>query len=116
MHELSIAQSILDIVRQHVPSDLAGDVRSVKIALGEHSGVVPESLEFCFEAVVSETPLEGTQLIIRRVPVRSECLDCNRTFENSEMNKTCVFCDGKELKFVSGTELHVLEVEVEEQE
>lgn len=114
MHELSIAQSIVDIVKQHVPSDLEGEVRSVKIALGEHSGVVPESLEFCFETIVSETLLEGTKLIMQRVPVRSECRDCRRTFENSEMRRTCVFCDGKDLRFVSGTELHVIEVEVEE--
>lgn len=114
MHELSIAQSILDIVKQHVPSDLEGEVRSVKIALGEHSGVVPESLEFCFETIVSETPLEGTKLVMQRIPVRSECLGCHRSFDNSEMKNTCAFCDGIELRFVSGTELHVIEVEVEE--
>jgi hydrogenase nickel incorporation protein HypA/HybF len=114
VHELSIAQSILDIVRQHVPSDFEGKLRSVKVALGEHSGVVSESLEFCFEAVVSETPFEGTKLVMQTIPVRSECLDCHQTFDNSEMRQTCVYCDGTELRFVTGTELHVVEVEVEE--
>jgi hydrogenase nickel incorporation protein HypA/HybF len=114
VHELSIAQSIVEIVRQHVPCELEGEVRSIKIALGEHSGVVRESLEFCFEAIVNETPLEGTQLVFERVQVRSECLDCSQAFDNSEMRRTCTFCDSANLRFMSGTELRVVEVEIEE--
>lgn len=114
MHELSIAQSIVDVVNRNIPSELSGSVRRIRIAVGEHSGVVAESLLFCFEMVVSETPLEAARLVMERIPVRSQCLQCRREFENGEMKACCPFCHGKKLALVAGTELQVLEVEVEE--
>jgi Zn finger protein HypA/HybF involved in hydrogenase expression len=48
MHELGVAQSILDIVRQYVPEDQERAVRAVKIRIGEMAGIVADSLEFAF--------------------------------------------------------------------
>ena len=49
MHELSIAQSILEIVKENAGvTDL---VKHVKVRIGELANVVPDSLEFCFGAI-----------------------------------------------------------------
>jgi hydrogenase nickel incorporation protein HypA/HybF len=58
MHELSIAQGILDIVREHVPEGQSAGVRTIEVRVGRMSGVVPESLEFCFEALVLDSPFQ----------------------------------------------------------
>ena len=55
MHELGIAQNILEIVQQSVTKEQAPAVRWIRIRVGQLSGVVPDSLEFCFQAIVSET-------------------------------------------------------------
>ncbi len=62
MHELSIAQNIVDIVQQYVPGEAMGDVRFVRVRVGGLSGIVPESLEFSFSAIVAGTPLGSARL------------------------------------------------------
>ena len=64
MHELSLATSILDIVRQYVPIDRAPAVRTVRVRVGDLAGVVPDSLAWCFSAIASETPYARASLAI----------------------------------------------------
>ena len=64
MHELSITQSVVEICEQN-----AGGRRvlSVTLEVGGLSGIVPDAVEFCFEACTRGTLLEGAKLIIERV-------------------------------------------------
>jgi hydrogenase nickel incorporation protein HypA/HybF len=64
MHELSIAQNIVEIVKQHLPPGQIQSVKSVKMKVGHQAGIVPESLEFCFEAVAEGTVIQGATLEI----------------------------------------------------
>ena len=64
MHEMGIAGSVLEAVHQELK--LYPRHRATKIALriGEFAGVDPDSLQFCFEALVKGTPLEPLVLDI----------------------------------------------------
>ncbi len=64
MHELSLANGIFDIVRQYVPAERAPLVRAVRVRVGDLAGVVPDSLAWCFSAIVSDTPYEKAWLAI----------------------------------------------------
>jgi hydrogenase nickel incorporation protein HypA/HybF len=68
MHEVGIAESILDIVRQYVPDEQAPLVRAVHVRVGTLTAVLPESLEFCFQAIVAGTRLADARLCIERPP------------------------------------------------
>ena len=68
MHELSIAQSLITIMRAHVPADKAAAVREVRIRVGDLSGVLVESLAFCFTAALAGTPYASAVLTVDRVP------------------------------------------------
>jgi len=70
VHELGLAQSILDIVHEHVPLARATTVRRVRIRIGEFAGVIPDSLVFCFGAITAGTPFGHAQLDIEHVPGR----------------------------------------------
>jgi hydrogenase nickel incorporation protein HypA/HybF len=70
MHELGLAESILDLVREHVPPDRAIAVRRVTVRIGDLAGVIPDSLEFCFGAITAGTPYAGASLDIDRVEGR----------------------------------------------
>jgi hydrogenase nickel incorporation protein HypA/HybF len=70
MHELSIAQSVLEIVQANLPVEDSQYVKSVKLKVGHLSGVVPDSLDFCFTAITQGTRLQGTVLDIEQVPDR----------------------------------------------
>jgi hydrogenase nickel incorporation protein HypA/HybF len=116
MHELGIAQNILQIVQQSVPENQAADVRLIRIRVGQLSGVVPDSLDFCFSAIANDTKLQGAKLEIEQVPITSECKDCRRRFRISEMDFSCPACKSSNLELVSGRELEIIEIELADQD
>lgn len=112
MHELSIAQGILDVVRDHVTDVQASHVRGVQLRLGRMSGVVPESLEFCFEAIVAGSAFAQARLVIERVPVRGTCRVCAAAFEIPAPVFLCPQCGSGRVWVTSGSELEVVQVEL----
>jgi hydrogenase nickel incorporation protein HypA/HybF len=67
MHELGVAESIIDIVRAHVPVEQAPAVREVRVRVGDRAGILIESLEFCFGVAVAGTPYASAVLAVDRV-------------------------------------------------
>lgn len=115
MHELAIAQGVLDIVRQSVPEELTPTVRSVRVRVGRLSGVVPESLAFCFGALVADTSLWLAKLNIEQVPTLGQCKDCAERFEIEDVAFICPTCRSTDIRLISGTEMHVVDVELEDE-
>lgn len=116
MHELSIAHNVLEIVQQHVPQRDARTVRTIRMKVGELSGVVVESLAFCFGAITTGTPLEGARLEIQQIPLQSECRSCAKLFRIEENNFRCPSCGSDDLSIVAGRELQVTEIELNDGE
>ena len=114
MHELSIAQNIVEIVCQYVPDHTRSGVRSVRLRVGRLSGVVPESLEFSFGAIVAGTSLESARLEIENIRTLCRCSACSLDFEASDFVFLCPACAGTEVSVISGTDLHVVDIELEE--
>lgn len=115
MHELSIAGSILDIVGEHVPVDQRAAVKAVHVRVGALSGVVAESLEFSFAALTAGTPLQNASLVIEHVPVRIRCNNCRHEFGTTPPIFLCPKCESGDTTWVEGNELHVVEIELEDQ-
>lgn len=64
MHELSLANGIFEIVRHYVPIERAPLVRAIRVRVGEHAGVLPESLAWCFSAITTNTDYARASLVI----------------------------------------------------
>jgi hydrogenase nickel incorporation protein HypA/HybF len=116
MHELSLAQNIVDIIHQYVPDDRTEDVRLVKIKVGPLAGVVPDSLDFCFNAIVSDTPLTRARLDIEETSLQSHCTRCDMVFAVAAASFLCPRCGSGESKVISGAELQVVEIEMAERQ
>jgi hydrogenase nickel incorporation protein HypA/HybF len=112
MHELSIAQNIVDIIGQYVTPVQAPDVRLVKIRIGPLAGIVADSLDFCFGAIVGGTPFENARLDIEQTPVESRCVACGEVFTVEGAAYLCPGCGSAEVRLISGTELQVVEIEL----
>ena len=112
MHELSIAQSLLEIVRQHVPPAEWGEVRVVRLKIGALAGVVPDSLEFSFTALTAGTPLSGARLDILHVPFVMRCRACSATSSEQLGIAVCPSCGSSDTETISGTELQLTEIEL----
>lgn len=113
MHEMSIAQSLLDIIREEMRKHEATVLRSVHLQIGQLSAIVPESLKFCFEIMISGTELEGAKLIMVQIPLKGTCRDCGKSFDIKEYVFQCPLCDSTDVEVISGEELSIVEMEVD---
>ena len=115
MHELAIAQNIVEIVQESVPKAQIPAVRVVKMRVGKLAGVVPDSLEFCFSAIACGTKLQGAHLQIDQIPAAGRCKACANDFTMEEYAFSCPACGSIEIELVCGTELEVSEIELSEE-
>jgi hydrogenase nickel incorporation protein HypA/HybF len=113
VHEMSIAQSLIDIVREEMIKNNANIIRTVRLSVGEMSAVVPESLEFCFSILTSKTPLEGVRLIMDIVPLKGYCRECEGIFKIENFIFVCPSCGSGQVEAIEGKDLSIVEMEVE---
>ena len=116
MHEMGIALQIVEIATNSLPADL-GDARvaAVNLKIGKLAAVVPESLRFCFDVAVKDTPLAGAKLVIDEVPIVANCKDCNTQWTIDEPVFICKTCQSGSLEILSGRELDIESIEVVEE-
>lgn len=115
MHELSLAQSIAEIAQQAASANGDRKVMSVGIRVGELSGVIVDSLTFCFAAITAGTTLEGAALRVDRVPVRAQCRECRTLCGVDNLVFLCPSCGSGDLDIIAGRELQVTDIEVNDE-
>jgi hydrogenase nickel incorporation protein HypA/HybF len=113
MHELSIAEAIVDIADRHARGRR---VTRVEVAVGHLRQVVPSALEFAFELVANGTALAGAELVLDEVPAAGRCRACGAESRLDGFPLTCAACGGWDVEVVAGEELRVESLDVEEQE
>jgi len=115
MHELSIAQSIMQIVLSEAERTRARKVLTVTIKVGELAGVLPDSLSFCFNLLAQSTIAENASLVIETVPVRGYCPQCTSEFVIADAGYHCKDCGNRRIELISGRELQVGQLEIEDE-
>ncbi len=113
MHELSISSAICDTAVRHAAGRR---VTCVAVRVGRLRQVVPASLSFCFGLVAKDTVCDGAQLELEIVPARLRCADCGHAWEIDVPAFRCPRCESADAEVVSGEELEVESIEVEEAE
>jgi hydrogenase nickel incorporation protein HypA/HybF len=113
MHELSIAESILEAVRKELVSRPGARPTRVGLRIGELAAVDVDSLSFCFDAVLKGTDWESLQLDARVCPLRRVCRECGNEFAVVEYNANCPACAGSSTTLTGGDELDFDYLEVE---
>src|SRR4051812_28920464 len=107
MHELSIATAILDVAERHAAGR---PLRAVEVRIGHLRQVVPSSLAFAFELLT-----EGAvELRMEAVPAVGRCRACACESTLEAFPLCCAACGGLELELLSGEELQVTSLELEE--
>ena len=112
MHEMSIAQSIVDIVKQELARHGSERLLAVNIAVGKLAAVLPQQLAFCFSMITVDTSLAGATLNIREVPLGYVCSSCGGECSSDEVLFVCLKCGEKNLSLIAGRELTIESIEV----
>jgi hydrogenase nickel incorporation protein HypA/HybF len=113
MHEMSLAEGILQLVEETARREAATRVKLVVLEIGRLSMVEPDALRFCFDAVARGTLAEGAALDIEEVPGAGWCMQCAATVPMGERYATCPTCGSHQLQATAGSEMRVREIEIE---
>ena len=113
MHEMSIAQSLIDIIRQEMTKHNVTVLKSVRLNIGQLTAIVPDSLSFCFDVITSGTDLEGAKLIMDVIPLKGKCNECGETFLIQDYAFECPHCSSTAIQTISGQDLSIVEMEVD---
>jgi len=124
MHEMSLAQSLLDLAVKHAQGQ---PIQALRVRVGALSGVVGDSLAFCFDFVSKGTLAEGARLILEPVPVPLRCRACGAATTTARhadlpgyeavslaLEEGCPICGGKALDVVGGADFQLVEIEVKD--
>lgn len=116
MHELGIAQSIIGSVLDKMNQDRLDKVTAIGLRIGKLTDIVPDALQFGFEASVQGTPLASTHLVIESVPILGACRTCGCEFTVEQFMFICPHCGSRDISMIQGDELEIAYLEVEDGE
>jgi hydrogenase nickel incorporation protein HypA/HybF len=76
MHELALAESIVKAVEEELKKHHSAKLIRVSVQVGGLHEIVPDSLEFGFNALIIDTPLAGAELAVEKIPLKGQCKQC----------------------------------------
>jgi len=114
MHELSLAQSIINIVEEEFKKASAKKITEINLKIGKMAGVSIDSLLFGFEISVEDTPLKDAKITINEVPILCLCKDCNKEFSPRSYIFVCSHCKSNNFEILQGRELEIENIIVED--
>ena len=114
MHELYLAESILNIVQEYATRQKFQRVNFVSLSFGRLSCIEQKSLQFAFEVQAKDSVAQNAALQFKILPAVVHCLSCDKDSEVDGYAALCPRCSGAEVMLVSGTEeLQILEMDVD---
>lgn len=114
MHEYSLVQSLLDQVESIRIAERADRVVSIRINMGEFSGVEPDLFREAFEILIDSTQARGATLDLTTTPLLAECKQCNHRFAVEEYRFECPRCASPKIFVIEGEDM-ILETVILEQ-
>lgn len=87
MHELSIAESLIDIVQEHCPSGAV--VQTVYVEAGPMRGIDPEAMQFAWQCATPNTICRDSRLELRILPWQLRCSACGSQWTGDDVFVTC---------------------------
>ncbi|HTZ18253.1 MAG TPA: hydrogenase maturation nickel metallochaperone HypA [Dissulfurispiraceae bacterium] len=113
MHELSIAESLLEIALENCREKGFGRIGNIRVQIGKASGIMPDALLFGFDALKEGTIADQAVLEVEEVPVAGHCNSCDSEFTTEESYVlSCPHCGGLSYVLKTGRELLITEMEV----
>ena len=111
MHESSLTQNLLEVALKHPGTQR---IVSVNLTIGEFSDEREEAIRFYWEDFAKGTRAENSELHFRRVEAEMKCLECESIFHPEEEAGLCPHCQSHRLKLLSGDDVRLESIDVED--
>jgi hydrogenase nickel incorporation protein HypA/HybF len=106
VHELAITEGVVEAVTGLLPGS---KITCVRLEIGALSGVVADSVRFCFDLVTEGTDLQGARLEITEPAGRCKCRVCGSEFEPDGPILLCP-CGSADISVLGGQDLKITSV------
>jgi hydrogenase nickel incorporation protein HypA/HybF len=114
MHELSVAQRIIEIAEEKARDSGLSTITGIKVRIGSLTTVVPEALDFCFGFAREDTLAGNASLVIEEVMAEARCNSCTSVFPiDQAFFLVCPLCGSSDTTLLKGRELDLLSIEGE---
>ncbi len=114
MHELSIAQAIVDQAREVLNNEGGGGIKRVSLTIGVLSGVEEHALREAFPIACDGTPAQGAVLEIEIEQASVYCKDCKSEVNVTPPFMVCGQCMGGNVDFRKGRDMIIRQIEIGE--
>ncbi|HUO79004.1 MAG TPA: hydrogenase maturation nickel metallochaperone HypA [Steroidobacteraceae bacterium] len=116
MHEMSLMESVREIVDEAASACGGARVAVVRLQIGALAAVDPEALRFAFDVVMRGGPAAAATLEIESAAGAAWCWDCAQTVALGAGEVACPGCGGHRLEITAGTEMRVREIDLVDEE
>lgn len=113
MHEMSVAQSIIEAIQEQAKKTGAKPIRAL-ISCGQFNTLNDEAMQFAFEAISDGTDCHGMLLQIKHIPLRAKCQSCQEVFVFDIYSPHCPKCKAEHFDFEPDAPLLLEEIEFED--
>ena len=113
MHEMSLAESVLQIIEDASRIQQFHRVRTVVLEIGALAAVEPDAMRFAFDAVMRDTLADGARLELIEMPGQGRCTACSLTVALQEQYGLCPECGSPRIEIVAGRQMRVKDLVVE---
>ncbi|NOQ34368.1 MAG: hydrogenase maturation nickel metallochaperone HypA [Methylococcaceae bacterium] len=113
MHEISLCESVLQVLEQQAITQHFKKVKIVWLEIGALSSVEPEAMRFCFDAVMENSLADNAKLEIIYIAGQAWCVSCNKNVVIEQRYDECPDCGGLQLQINNGEQMRIKELEVE---
>lgn len=110
---MGVTQEVLRTVMDASEAAHATRINRVRLTVGELTEIVPDALQFAWEALTPGTLAEGAVLEIRETGGRSICLQCSHEFEHGRFDRRCTGCGSFATRVAAGDELLIDDIDVD---
>ncbi|MEQ8201534.1 MAG: hydrogenase maturation nickel metallochaperone HypA [Syntrophomonadaceae bacterium] len=108
MHELSIMEGVLDMVRDSAVQNGINRINKLKLVIGNLTMIMPDSLRFAFEVLSQEDLFRGADLEIEEVPALMRCQACDgESIQEDPYCFICSECGSNRVEVVKGREMYL---------
>lgn len=113
MHELAVAQALVEQVEAVISQHQATAATSIRVRIGPLAGVVPDLLATAFPLAAAGSRLQHAALDLVDAPIRVRCQTCGAETEAAMNRLICGACGDWHTQVISGDDLLLESVELE---
>ena len=112
MHEYPVTQKIIQIAEKTARDHNAIKIIKIKLAVGELSGFIGESIQMYFDILSKNSIAEGAEIVIRSIRQKLKCESCGHYFTRRKYSFICPKCGGSGLPSETGKEFYIENIEI----